>query len=187
MPWELRDAKAVWRGQLNFHPAGHPAGAVPELNQIRVVLVDQGIRHPELIDAVCGPRQLEHLAFLNRRYCRNNSAISMREQADRFRFALSVDGFGAAFRTFKVLSSGVTPMLPQDSQFVEHFYGRLIPWYEYVPTSTWALAAAVRFLREHDALARHIALNALRFAKRNLLLQPTLCYILLIWRRIAAL
>ncbi|KAI9018458.1 hypothetical protein DFJ74DRAFT_708628 [Hyaloraphidium curvatum] len=142
--------------------------------------------HPLLLDAACDPVWNPGFAakffteetrdYILRGLCRNGSFLGQKEQADGFRYAVSVDGFGAAFRSFQVLSSGMTPLLPSDNQFEEHFYGLLKPWYHFVPTETWRLHEAVEYLRRHDAAARRIALRAMQFAKRNLRLRPTLLF-----------
>ncbi|KAI9018275.1 glycosyl transferase family 90-domain-containing protein [Hyaloraphidium curvatum] len=193
-PWEKRQAKAVWRGGMTGYDFG-PNGIVP-LQQIRVSVLHQGSTYPDLVDASCdladpgmavdifSDEMKQHILH---KYCRNSSFISLEDQANRFRYAVNVDGFAAAFRFFMVLSSGMTPMLPSDNVYREHYYALLKPWVHFVPSASWRLHEAVSFLRRRDGLARRIALRAMRFAARNLTLRPTLCYILQIWRRLAEL
>ncbi|KAI9018329.1 hypothetical protein DFJ74DRAFT_708542 [Hyaloraphidium curvatum] len=192
--WEERAPVAVFRGGLTGHDFG-PAGFVP-LQQIRVSVVRQGALYPDLIDAACDWNSPglpargftpEMRANILDKYCKNGTFLSMQDAANRYRFQVSTDGFGAAFRTFAVLSSGAVPMLPRDGAFSEHYYPLLKPWVHYVPTESFRLHEAVSFLRLHDGLARRIAKAALAFSLSNLTLKGTFCYVLQIWMRLAEL
>ena len=156
-------------------------------------MVIQAAKRPDLIDAICWNKFSQTWNYeswdkaIYAKYCVNTTFLTMKDQDNKHRYVLNGDGIGAAFRVFKIMSSGMVPIFPVDNNYEEHFYPLLRPWRDYVPMGTWDLAKTVEFLRSNDAFARHIALNAMKFASRNLLLKPTMCYSLQVWRRMAKL
>lgn len=190
--WESKEQKAIWRGKLYGSDLG--VDEVLPLHHPRTSLIMHGEKHPDLLDAKCTLRSKNfvyhcpesHREILQK-YCNDSNKLAWEDQIDRFKYMVSVDGYGAAFRVWRMLASGTTPMLPSNNVFVEHYYELLKPWVHFVPSPTWHIADAVLYLRENDALAKRMALNSLRFAYRNLSLRATLCYFWQIWARMAEL
>lgn len=190
--WDSKIPKAVWRGTLGGYNLG--VKEVLPLHHVRPSLLLHGRKHPDLVDAECTPRgRYFNYTFpewdteVQQRYCQWNHSLSWNDQIDRYKYMVSVDSFGAAFRVWRLLASGLTPMLPSDNTFLEHYYSLLEPWVHYVPSATWELDRGVRTLQNDDHLAKRIALNALRFARRNLSLRATFCYFHQVWTRMAEL
>lgn len=189
--WDTKEAKAIWRGTLGGNHLG--LKDVLPLHHPRLSLLLHSTLHPNELDAKCTPRHAtfvfgypEWRESITAKYCVKEK-IPWEDQVDRFKYMVSVDGYGAAFRVWRIFASGVVPMLPSNNVYLEHYYGLLRPWVDYVPAPTWSLAESIQWLRENDHAAHRIALNALRFSKRNHSLKATLCYLLQLWTRLAEL
>ena len=89
----------------------------------------------------------------------------------RFKYLLSLDGNGATCaRVFKILrSNSVLLKMEQKPPFSEKselfYFAGLEAWRHYVPVTEDNLAETVRWLREHDDVARNISEQGKLFAK----------------------
>jgi hypothetical protein len=90
---------------------------------------------------------------------------------------VSIDGTVAAYR-FPYLLAGGSLVFKQDSPYVEHFYGSLREWEHYIPVRSdlGDLLEKIDWARTHDAEARAVAANGVRFARQHLLPKDVVCY-----------
>ena len=87
-------------------------------------------------------------------------------------------GMSTSSRLLYLLSYCECVVLLMGGHLQYHISARLVPWVHYVPLSPSGaeVAAKVRWLQQHDALAKQIAENGHNFGKSYLRLEDYLCY-----------
>lgn len=94
--------------------------------------------------------------------------ISQEEQFGNYQFILHIDGFVAAWRLARELLSNCV-ILKVDSNWVEHYYNDLIPYYHYIPIAEDMsdLIQKINWCRENYDKCIAIAKNAYDYAIQN--------------------
>ena len=87
-------------------------------------------------------------------------------------------GMSTSSRLLYLLSYCECVVLLMGGHLQYHISARLVPWVHYVPLSPSGaeVATKVRWLQQHDALAKQIAENGHNFGKSYLRLEDYLCY-----------
>lgn len=103
-------------------------------------------------------------------------------EEQKFKYILvpiSCAGSSTSGRFARLLSQTGSVIFLQSSKNVYHFSARLKPWVHYVPVaySLADLTEKVVWLREHDDMARQIAMNGKAFADSYLRYEEYSCYV----------
>lgn len=184
-PWEQRTPIAFWRGNTTggyYHYYEWDYKPRPQL-----VLFSKA--HPDLVDA----------RFTGTYYLEDNVKW-MFETLDLFapwdyltgqlqyKYLIAVDGnsFPSSLK-WQMLSGSA--ILKNNSDFIEWFYGALLPYVHYVPyhPDCSDLNGQITWLQHHDKEAKNIANNALEFARNHLTLEDIALYYYHLFSAFAAL
>lgn len=111
--------------------------------------------------------------------------VSLPDHA-RHKYLLHLDGSTFSSRLIKLFTLG-SVVLKQDSPYEEYFYRRLEPFVDFVPfqrnrCNTDNLTATIRWLRDHDKVARTIAKRGQDLSRGLLSIDGAACY----WQRLLA-
>ena len=164
-----------------------PSTHVPPRPQGRLALVWQHCERPAQLDVFVSGLQGARPAvgkLLRRESAEYNSclarlgvgksaadkALSVAEQARRFRYVVNVEGVGGWSDQLKRLLLSRAALIKQDSGVTEWFEPLLRPWEHYLPVASdlGNISAGVLWLRSHDAEARRMARAASEAAGRFL-------------------
>lgn len=190
--WEDKAPTAWWRGTL-IAPSTTLLSTAPFLPRVRLVrlaadapeLVDAAFTgiHPTLYIHQWGRQGVETVLRKNR--ARVLAWEDFNVSAPRHKFVLVVPGVTQSTQLGRVLRSGSVPLLVSDALH-EWLQPALEPWIHFVPirNDLSDLLPALRWLRDHDEVARQIARSASSMAAERTTVEATYCYV---WRGLRAL
>jgi hypothetical protein len=152
--WADRRAIAVWRGATTGVAADWRA-----LPRIRLCAL--AAKHPDLLDAgISAVVQLNGDAEADIRAAGLMRAPIPEEGFALWRYQIDIDGNTNSWPGLyqKLLSGSPVIKVASPGGWRQWYYDRLVPWYNYVPAAADLadLTERVRWLRDHDELARDI-------------------------------
>lgn len=178
-PWEERNDIAFWRGSTTdiIYLEG-----IWDYRQ-RPRLIFFSLAHPELVNAryAFPPSGLQdHLLDY---FCELGIIVDkyLFRYWTNFRYLIAVDGVSYPSAFHGELFSG-SPVLKQESEFIEWFYQALQPFVHYVPfkVDCTDLEEKILWLKSNPDEAKKIAKNAFDFADNNLQAEDIMLYYYLV-------
>jgi hypothetical protein len=119
-----------------------------------------------------------HTELLEKELCPSQKKMLSFEDQCKYKYILHIDGFTAAWRLCRELFSR-SVILKVDSEWVEHYYDKLIPWKHYIPIKSDLsdLIQRIEWCRINDKICEEIADNAYLFAKENFTKEKMIDYV----------
>jgi hypothetical protein len=159
IPWEMRKKTAFWRGATSGLGMADDEQwkAAP---RVRLVMKAAELNAPEFVDArftnIVQPPECRCVTELPRLGLMAEPVPF--EKFHEYRYVIDADGHACAWRSFflKLRSGSLTMKI--DSNQVQWYYDRLMPWKHYVPIrhDCGDLAEVVAWARAHDEACREI-------------------------------
>ena len=164
LPWQQRQPTVFWRG-AGSGISNYPGEAWIKAPRVQLALESKRIADPKRIDA-CISKVVEY---------NNNPSAKLIPDLDilgeplpfadflSYRYLIDIDGETCAWKSLflKLISGSV--VLKVQSNNVQWYYDRIIPWVHYVPIKSDLsnLEEIVDWVNNHDDACREIAANAL--------------------------
>jgi hypothetical protein len=182
--WNKRVSKAAFYGALWFSKE----------SVSRQVVLDLSLQYPDYIVAnwskSIGPSDYYHYESSDRdaRTGRLSSLVESEMESSKrvplniymssYKYLPVLAGNSISERLNYFLAHSGAVLLLQETDLQYHFSARLKPWVHYVPLSYTAadIVEKVKWLQEHDDLARQIAKNGWNFGQSYLRLEDYYCY-----------
>jgi hypothetical protein len=170
IPWNRRERRATWRGQLNGSPASAGEGLA---STPRACLCEfaRGLDQADLVDA-----KLTGVSpYLEQQYGEELHELAhlfgnriAPEHYMRSKYLIDIDGWANSWSgLFRKLLTGSTVLkVASQKGFGQWYYDSLVPWVNYVPVRAdfTDLDEAVAFVLENDDRAREIGEAGRRLA-----------------------
>jgi Glycosyl transferase family 90 len=170
IPWNRREHRVIWRGQLNGSPESDDEGLL-STQRASLCAIARGLDHADMVDA-----KLTGVSpFLEQRYGdelpRVEHLFGARmapEYYMRSRYLIDIDGWANSWSGLfqKLLTGSAVLKVASQKGFRQWYYDRLVPWVNYVPVrADFAdLDDAIAFVLENDDRAREIGEAGRRLA-----------------------
>jgi hypothetical protein len=166
--WHDRRPLALWRGSTTGRQKDQSQGwrSLP-----RVHLCELGLKHQNLLDAgITGVVQVPD-PETTREELKARGLLRefvSPDQFNRWRYQIDIDGNTNAYGLIQKLATGSTVLkIASPLNFRQWYYDRLVPWHNFVPVEhdISDLADKLRWLRDHDDLARSIGVEGRNLAE----------------------
>jgi Glycosyl transferase family 90 len=170
IPWNRRERRVIWRGQLNGSPASADEGLL-STSRASLCAIAGGLDHADIVDA----KLTDVSPFLEQHYGnelpRVEHLFGARIEPEyymRSRYLIDIDGWANSWSGLfhKLLTGSTVLKVASQTGARQWYYDRLVPWVNYVPVrADFAdLDDAIAFVLENDDRAREIGEAGRRLA-----------------------